>query len=108
MKYVLAYGLVIVLVNFCFALGAVLTTIVFTAILSRAPERLRGFVAGILSGLGGVAAAVAFGYYLFRLILGPDAFDLLPLLAASLPLVITIRNDLVLARQLSDSLIKFT
>jgi hypothetical protein len=107
MKYVLAYGLVVLLGRFCFKLGAVLVAIPVVGCLARAPERLRGVVAGILSGLGGVAAAVAFGYYIFRLLIGSNAFGPLPLLTATLPLVITIGNDLALAGQLFVSLTKF-
>lgn len=106
MKYILAYGLVIVLVRFCFTLGTLLVAFPIAGCLAWAPERLRGVVAGILSGLGGVAAAVAFGYFMFRLILGSSAFGLLPLLAATVPLIIPIRKDLAQSRLLSDDLTK--
>ncbi len=106
MKYVLAYGLVIVLVRVCFWLGTVLVGFAAAGCLAWASEQLRGVVAGILSGLGGVAAAVGFGCFMFRLILGSGAFGLLPLLAATVSLIIPIRKDLAQARLLSDDVTK--
>jgi hypothetical protein len=103
-RYVLAYGLVIVLVQFCSMLGTILVTMPVAGCLAWAPARLRGVVAGTCSGLGGVAAAVAFGYFVFRLILGPGAFTLLPLLASTVPLIIPILKDLAKSRLLHDDL----
>ena len=106
MRYILAYGLVIVLAPFCLTLGKLLVTFVVAGCLAWTPERLRGVVAGTIAGLGGVAAAVAFGYFMFRLILGSGAFELIPLLASTIPLIIPILKDLTKARLLSDDLTK--
>jgi hypothetical protein len=103
-RYLLAYGLVIVLVQVCSMLGTILVTMPVAGCLGWAPARLRGVVAGTCSGLGGVAAAVAFGYFVFRLILGPGAFTLLPLLASTVPLIIPILKDLAESRRLHDNI----
>jgi hypothetical protein len=102
-RYVLAYGLIILLGGFCFALGTVLVAFPVSGCFAWAPPRLRGVVAGTLSGLGGVAAAVAFAYFTFRLILGPNTFGLFPLLAVTVPLIIPIRKKLMSARVYADS-----
>jgi hypothetical protein len=106
MKYVIAYGLVIVFARFCYWLGTLLVTLLVAGCLAKASERLRGVVAGVLSGLGGVAASVAFGYFLFHLVFDPSAFGLFPLLAATIPLAIPIRKELAQSRLLSDDVTK--
>ena len=106
MKYVLAYGLAIVLARFWYTLGTFLVTVFVSGCLAWAPERLRGVVAGLLSGLGGVAAAVVVGYLTFRLIAGWSIYGQLPLLAATVPLIIPIRKEFTQARVLADDLAK--
>lgn len=106
MKYVLAYGLVIVLARLCYWFGTLLITLPVAGCLAKASERLRGVVAGVLSGLGGVAASVAFGYFVFRLIFDSSAFGLFPLLAATVPLVIPIRKEFAQSRLLSEDVNK--
>ena len=101
-RYVLAYGLIILLGRFCFTLGTLLVGFPVSGCFAWAPQRLRGVVAGTLSGLGGVAAAVAFAYFTFRLILGSNTFGLFPLVAVTVPLIVPIRKKLIKARLLAD------
>ena len=101
-RYVLAYGLIILLGRFCFTLGTLLVSFPVSGCFAWAPQRLRGVVAGTLSGLGGVAAAVAFAYFTFRLILGSNTFGLFPLLAVTVPLIVPTRKKLIQARLLAD------
>jgi hypothetical protein len=106
MKYVTAYAIVIVLARFCYWLGTLFVAFLVAGCLARASECLRGVVAGVLSGLGGVAASVAFGYFIFRLFFASSAFGLFPLLAATVPLVVPINKDLAQSRLLSDDVTK--
>jgi hypothetical protein len=101
MRYVLAYGLVVALVQFCLTLGTLLVAFLASGCLAWSPERLRGVIAGTLSGIGGIAAAVAFGYFVFRLILGSSEFNLISLLASTIPLLIPIYKDFNKSRELS-------
>jgi hypothetical protein len=101
MKYILAYGLVIILAQFCLTLGTLIVAFAVSGALAWAPERFRGVVAGTLSGIGGVTAAVAFGYFVFRLILGSSEFNLISLLASAIPLLIPIYNDFTKSRELT-------
>lgn len=101
MRYVLGYGLVVALVQFCLTLGTLLVAFLVSGCLAWAPERLRGVIAGTLSGIGGIAAAVVFGYFVFHLILGSSQFNLISLLACTVPLLIPIFNDFTKARELS-------
>jgi len=107
MKYVIAYGLVIVLARICFWFGMLLVGFPVSGCLAKASEQLRGVVAGVLSGLGGVAASVAFGYLIFHSFFDSSAFSIFPLLAATVPLVIPIRKDLDQSQLLSDDVTKF-
>ena len=106
MKYILAYGVVLILTPACFTLGTLLVGFPVSGCLAWASQQLRGVVAGTLSGLGGVAASVAFGYFIFRLILGSTTFGLFPLLAATLPLIIPLRKKAIQARLLGESVTK--
>jgi len=110
MRYAIAYILVIVLTSPCFWFGGTLTGLLtgfpVGLVLLRAPEQLRGIVAGLITGLGGVAASVALGYFGFRLIVGPSAFGLFPLLAATAPLVFYISMDFTRSRLLYDDAAK--
>jgi hypothetical protein len=106
LKFVIAYALVIVLARFCYWLGTLLIAFPVAGCLAKASEGLRGVVAGVLSGLGGVAASFAFGYFVFRLLFDSSAFSLFPLLAATIPLVIPIRKDFAQSQLLSEDVAK--
>jgi hypothetical protein len=102
MKYVIAYGLVVLLARFFFWLGSVVVGFPVAGCLAKASDQIRGIIAGILSGLAGTAASVAFCYLLFRQLFNESAFGMWPLLAATAPLLITIRKDLFLSGVLSE------
>jgi hypothetical protein len=107
MKLAVAYILVIVLARFFYWFGSLLFAFPVAGCLAKASEQLRGVVAGVFSGLGGVAASFACGYCVFRWMIGSSAFGLLPLLAATIPLVFSLRKDLAMSQLLSDDVTKF-
>jgi hypothetical protein len=103
MKYAAAYVIVILLARFLYWLGSVVVGFPVSGCLAKAPERVRGVIAGFLSGLGGVAAVVLGGYEVFLLLIGEGAFGLFPLVATVAPLIIPLRKDLATAGSLSES-----
>lgn len=107
MKLVIAYILVIVMTCFCYWFGSLLFGFPVAGCLAKASERLRGIVAGVSSGLGGVAASVAFGYFIFHSFFDSSAFRVVPLLAATVPLAIPIRKDFAMSQLLSGNVTKF-
>jgi hypothetical protein len=92
---IIAYILVVPLVQFCLTGGFGLIGFPVALLLSRAPISIRTTVAGIIGGVAGVALAVGFGYGVFRILVGPESFTLGPFLASTVPLVLPIWNDLV-------------
>lgn len=93
MGTVVAYVLVILLASFCLTAGVWLGGFLIVLSLAWAPVSLRTKVAGFCGGVVGVAAAIAFGYGIFRLLAGPASFSLGPFLASTLPLLVVIWND---------------
>lgn len=92
---VIAYILVVLLVQFCLTGGFGLIGFPVALLLAWAPISIRTTVAGIIGGVAGVALAVGFGYGVFRILVGPESFTLGPFLASSVPLLLPIWNDLV-------------
>lgn len=101
MKVVLAYIIVVVLVQFCLTIGTLLVGFSVALCLAWLPARIRAPLAGTFAGVGGVATAVAFGYFAFRFILGPGSFGIGAFLASTLPLAVPILNDRKHARRLA-------
>lgn len=101
MSTVIAYVLVVFLVQFCLTSGVFLVGFPVALLLAWAPISLRTKVAGVIGGVAGVALAVAFGYGVFRLLVGPDSFTLGAFLASTVPLLLPIRNDLLKSRQVN-------
>ena len=99
MKTVIAYVLVVPLVQFCLTAGMWLGGFPIAISLAWAPIALRTKVAGICGGIVGVAVPVAFAYGVFRLILGPGSFTIGPFLASTLPLLLPIWNDITRSRR---------
>lgn len=93
MKLILAYVIVIVLVQFCLTLGSMITGFPIALCLARAPIRLRVAIAGTLGGIGGVFSAVGFGYLVFFLLAGSESYGIGAFVASTLPLLIPITND---------------
>ena len=91
---IIAYVLVLPLVQFCLTGGVWLIGAPVALLLAWAPISFRTTVAGIIGGAAGVALAVAFGYGVFRILVGPGCFTVGPLLASTVPLLLPIWNDL--------------
>ena len=93
MTTAIAYVLVVLLGHWCLTVGVHLAGFPVALLLVWAPMWLRTTVAGFVGGFAGVALAVAFGYGVFRLLVGPDSFTVGAFLASTVPLLIPIRND---------------
>ena len=103
MKLILAYVIVIPLVQFCLTLGSVVAGFPIALCLAWAPMKLRVGIAGTLGGIAGVFAAVGFGYLVFFLLPGRESYGLGAFIASTLPLAIPIVNDKMKARQLASA-----
>ena|SRR2546427_929894 len=101
MRTILAYVLVVPLVQFCLTIGVGLVGLVVALLLAWTPISLRTKIAGVCGGVAGGALAVAYGYGVFRLAVGPGSFTLGPFLASIVPLLLPIRNDFLHARQVT-------
>ena len=99
MSTVIAYVLVVPLVQFCLTGGVFLVGFPVSLLLAWAPISLRTKVAGVIGGIAGVAFAVAFGYGIFRFVVGPDSFTVGAFLASTVPLLLPIRNDFLQSRR---------
>lgn len=101
MSTVIAYVLVVPLVQFCLTVGVLLGGFPVALLLAWSPISLRTKVAGVVGGAAGVALAVAFGYGVFRLLVGPDSFTVGAFLASTVPLLVPIRRDFLQARRVT-------
>ena len=101
MEVLLAYILVIVLVQFCLTLGVLIIGIPIALCLSWLPASIRAPTNGTLAGIAGVGTAITFGYFVFHFVVGPGSFGIGAFLASTVPLVIPILKDHKHARQLS-------
>jgi hypothetical protein len=111
MTTVIAYILVVPLVQFCLMVAVFLVGFPIALLLAWTSVSLRTKIAGFFGGVAGVALAVTFGFGVFRLLVGPSSFTVGPFLASTVPLFLPIRNDILQAkrvnaarRQLLDSL----
>jgi hypothetical protein len=102
-KTIIAYFLVVPLVQFCLTAGVILAGLLVALFLAWAPISLRTKVGGACGGIAGVALPVAFGYGIFRLIVGPGSFTIGPFLASTLPLLIPIWNDILQSGRVNAS-----
>jgi hypothetical protein len=59
----------------------------------------RGMVIGFLCGVLGEAAGFGYGYLIFRWLVGPDSFTVLPICVAAIPLLLPPILNLVKARR---------
>lgn len=96
---VVAYVVVVVLVSFALTVGALVGGFLASALLFWVGRKARPFVTGVVGGAAGVACAVAFGWGVFRVVVGPDSFSSGPFLASTVPLLIPLWNDLGRAHQ---------
>ncbi len=99
MTTVIAYVLVIPLVQLCLTTGRLLSGFPIALSLAWTSISLRTKVAGVCSGIIGIALPVAYGYGIFRLVIGPGSFTIGPFLASTLPLFLPIRNDILQSRR---------
>lgn len=99
MKTIIAYVLVLPLSYLAFRLGTFVAAAPIVFALIKASVWVRSTIAGVIAGIGGVIAAVAFGWCVFYWVVGPDTFTLFPFLAAVLILTISIKKDVQLAQQ---------
>jgi hypothetical protein len=93
MRTLLAYAMVLPLSFLASRLGAVVAGGPLAFALIRASVRLRSTIAGFIGCVGGVIAAVGFGWCVFRWVVGPGSFTLAPFLASVLILIISIPKD---------------
>jgi hypothetical protein len=93
MTSLLAYILVVPLVQFCLMGGVFLVGFPIALLLAWTSVSLRTKIAGFIGGVAGVALAVAFGYGVFRLLVGPSSFTVGAFLASTVPLLLPIRSD---------------
>jgi hypothetical protein len=89
-------------------LGAIVASAPIAFTLSRTSVWLRSTIGGFVGCVGGVAAAVAFGWCVFNYVVGPGSFTLVPFLASVLILTISIPKDFRQAQQLTQTRADFT
>jgi len=99
MKMIIAYVLVLPLSYLAFRLGTFVVTAPIAFALIKASVWVRSTIAGVVAGIGGVAAAVAFGWCVFNWVVGPGTFTLFPFFASVLILTISIHKDFQLAQK---------
>ena len=93
MRIILAYVMVLPLSFLMSRLGAIVAGGPIAFALTKATVRLRSTVAGFIGSVGGVAAAVAFGWCVFSWVVGLGSFTLTPFLASVLLLTVSISKD---------------
>ena len=95
MTTVIAYILVVPLVQFCLTGGVFLVGFPVSLLLAWTSVSLRTKISGFIGGVAGVTLAILFGYGVFRLLVGPSSFTVGPFLASTVPLLLPIRNDIL-------------
>jgi len=106
---VLAYALVIIPIStLVVTLGVFVGMFVFGLPLFFIPEKQRGAVVGFLCGVLGEAAGFGYGYLIFRWLVGPDSFTVVPICVAAIPLLLPPINDLRKARQVAAAATGFS
>jgi hypothetical protein len=93
MRTLLAYIVVLPLSFLASRLGAIVAGGPIAFALSRTSVWLRSTIAGFVGCVGGVVAAVVFGWCVFSWVVGPGSFTLAPFLASVLLLTISIPKD---------------
>jgi len=102
MRIVLAYIIVIPLVQFAFSIGCLPVTL-FGLALCWLPERVRFILVGLLAGVACSLAAIGFGYVVFHYVAGPYSFGGFALASAVVPLYFPMRRDLATYREDRES-----
>ena len=107
MKTIIAYVLVLPLSYLAFRLGTFVATAPIAFALIKASVWVRSTIAGVVAGIGGVVAAVAFGWCVFNWVVGPGTFTLFPFFASVLILTISIQKDVQLAQKQAQTRAEF-
>jgi len=107
MKTIIAYILVLPLSYLAFRLGTFVATAPIAFALIKASVWVRSTIAGVVAGIGGVVAAVAFGWCVFNLVVGPGTFTIFPFFASVLILTISIQKDVQLAQKQAQTQTEF-
>ncbi len=107
MKTLIAYVLVVPLSYLVFRLGGIVATAPIAFALIKASVWFRSTICGVVGGIGGVVAAVAFGWYVFSWVVGHGTFTLFPFLASVLILTISIQKDVQFAQAQSQTQVDF-
>lgn len=93
MKIIIAYILVVPFSFLASRLGAIVVGGPIAFALIKASIWLRSTIVGFMGCVGGVVAAVAFGWCVFNWVVGIGSFTLLPFLASLLLLTISIPRN---------------
>ncbi len=105
MKTAIAYALVIIPIStFVVTLSVLLGILLFGRLLAFIPDNKRGIPVAFLCGILGELAGFGYAFLVFRLLVGPDSFSLLPVCLAAIPLVVPPINDLGKARKVARKL----
>jgi len=107
MKTIIAYVLVLPLSYLAFRLGTFVATAPIAFALIKASVWVRSTIAGVVAGVGGVVAAVAFGWCVFNWVVGLGTFTLFPFFASVLILTISIQKDVQLAQKQAQTRAEF-
>ena len=99
MKTIIPYILVVPLSFFASRLGEIIAGGPISFAFSTSSAWLRSTLAGIVGCIGGFAAAVAAGWLIFTVAVGPGSFKLLPFLASISLLIIMIPREFRLAKE---------
>lgn len=104
MRTVLAYLLVIPLTQFGLMLGSIIVGPIASILLLWMPsDKVRVSIAAMIAAIVGVAASVAYGYLVFRWLVGADGYGVGAFLASTLPLVGPILNDMKHSSAVSEA-----
>ncbi len=101
MKTILAYVLVIPLVQFALTLGELFGGAI-GVLSSWMPDKSGTQVRGFIAGCVGAIASISYGFVVFRLLVGAGSFGIFPFLATVLPLSIPILNDFGIYRRFQE------
>lgn len=99
MKTIIAYVLVVPLSYLVYRLGGIVVTAPIAFALIKASIWFRSTITGVVAGIGGVVAAVAFGWCVFSWVVGTGTFTLFPFLASVLILIFSIQKDVQFAQE---------
>jgi hypothetical protein len=103
MTTAIAYLLVVILVVPVYHTSSFLIGFLVALLVAWAPVSFRIRVASYVSGVLGVAVAVAYGQGIFHWLVGPDSFTLGPFSASIAPLVAVLLKDHIFATQMIEA-----